>query len=93
MTPQDATNTHYFFANTRSFEQHNQQLNGFVQKMLIGIFSDEDKPMVEAQQRQIGEVELLDLNPVLLPVDAGAVRCRRVLRRLIESERASAEPK
>jgi vanillate O-demethylase monooxygenase subunit len=26
---------------------------------------------------------------VLLPVDAGAVRCRRVLRRLIEAERAA----
>lgn len=93
MTPQDATNTHYFYANTRNFQQQNPELNAFVQKMLVGIFAGEDKPMVEAQQRQIGEVELLSLNPVLLPVDAGAVRCRRVLRRLIESERATAEPK
>ena len=61
-------------------------MNAFVQDMLIGIFAGEDKPMVEAQQRQIGEVELLGLNPVLLPVDAGAVRCRRVLRRLIAAE-------
>jgi vanillate O-demethylase monooxygenase subunit len=88
MTPQDATNTHYFYANTRSFEQHNEQLNAFVQNMLIGIFAGEDKPMVEAQQRQIGEVELLGLNPVLLSVDAGAVRCRRVLRRLIAAEQS-----
>lgn len=91
MTPQDAANTHYFFANTRSFEQDNAQLNAFVQEMLIGIFAGEDKPMVEAQQRQIGEVELLGLSPVLLPVDAGAVRCRRVLRRLIETERTAAQ--
>lgn len=89
MTPQDAGNTHYFYANTRSFERDNHELNGFIQHMLVGVFSNEDKPMVEAQQRQIGSVDLLSLSPVLLPVDAGAIRCRRVLKRLVDAESAA----
>jgi phenylpropionate dioxygenase-like ring-hydroxylating dioxygenase large terminal subunit len=93
MTPQDATNTHYFFANTRCFDQQNAELNAFTQKLLLGVFANEDKPMVEAQQLRIGEADLLSLSPVLLPVDVGAVRCRRVLRRLIEAERTSGELK
>ncbi|WP_416425100.1 aromatic ring-hydroxylating dioxygenase subunit alpha [Pseudomonas sp. App30] len=93
MTPQDAGNTHYFYANTRSFERDNQPLNDFIQQMLLGVFANEDKPMVEAQQRQMGNVDLLGLNPVLLPVDAGAIRCRRVLKRLIDSESAVLQAK
>jgi vanillate O-demethylase monooxygenase subunit len=90
MTPQDAGYTHYFYANTRTFERENHALNEHIQEMLLGVFAAEDKPMVEAQQRQMGGADLLSLNPVLLPVDAGAMRCRRTLRRLIEAEKAEA---
>ncbi|PVZ42521.1 aromatic ring-hydroxylating dioxygenase subunit alpha [Pseudomonas sp. CC120222-01a] len=89
MTPQDGQFTHYFFANTRLFEQDNAELNAFIQPMLLNVFANEDKPMVEAQQVQMGEGELLNMNPVLLTVDAGAIRCRRVLKRLIEEEQAA----
>ena len=88
MTPQDDKSTHYFFANTRLFEQDNEQLNAFIQPMLLNVFANEDKPMVEAQQVQLGDAELLSLNPVLLTVDAGAIRCRRILKRLIDEEHA-----
>ena len=91
MTPQDDRNTHYFYANTRTFEAENQGLNEFIQQMLIGVFADEDKPMVEGQQMRMERTDLLNMNPVLLSIDAGAIRCRRVLKRLIASEKVASE--
>lgn len=90
MTPQDEVNTHYFFANTRSFVQDDPEFNAFVQSMLLNVFTNEDKPMVEAQQRAVGDSDILSLSPVLLTIDAGAVRCRRMLRQMIEAEKSEA---
>lgn len=57
---------------------------------LRGPFLHEDKPMVEAQQRAIGNRSFWDMNPVLLDVDAPAVRARRVLEQMLAAERATA---
>ncbi|EJL02671.1 vanillate monooxygenase family protein [Pseudomonas fluorescens Q2-87] len=55
-------------------------------------FHDEDLPMLEAQQRMMGDKSFWDLKPVLLIGDAGAIRARRVLDRLIAAEQqASAQ--
>ncbi|MBO9576626.1 MAG: hypothetical protein J7494_12890 [Sphingobium sp.] len=37
-----------------------------------GIFDREDGPMLADIQEQMGDAELLDLNPVILPRDRGA---------------------
>lgn len=49
-------------------------------------FLYEDKPMVEAQQRQMAGRSFWDMKPLLLDVDAPAVRARRVLEQLIAAE-------
>jgi len=86
MTPETDTTTHYFYANTRSFVQDDAEFNNMVDRMLIGVFAGEDKPMVEGQQQMMGTADLWSLKPILLQVDAGAVRVRRTLERLIKEE-------
>lgn len=54
-------------------------------------FTEEDLPMLEAQQLAMGDSDFWALKPVLLPGDAGAVRARRVLDGLIAQEHEAAE--
>lgn len=58
---------------------------------LIAPFRDEDLPMLEAQQRTIGERDFWSLRPAMLPIDAGAVHARRIMQRLIAEEQRQAE--
>ena len=48
--------------------------------------NNEDGPMLLAIDRDMAGAELLDLRPVVLPSDAGALRVRRVMRRLLKEE-------
>ncbi len=51
------------------------------------IFNNEDKPMIEAQQRSMGEInDLLSLRPVLLASNVPSVRVRRIILQLLEGE-------
>lgn len=90
MTPESESTTHYFFANTRSFLQDDGEFNSFIDQILIGVFANEDKPMVEAQQQLMGSADFWSLKPLLLPGDAGAIRARRILDRLIAQEQGQA---
>jgi phenylpropionate dioxygenase-like ring-hydroxylating dioxygenase large terminal subunit len=51
-------------------------------------FLQEDKPMVEAQQRAMAGRSFWDMKPVLLDVDAPAIRARRVLEQMLAAEAA-----
>ena len=64
------------------------EANAFIRPLLEGVFANEDKPMLEMQQRRIGGEDFWSLQPVLLPADAGAARVRRKLRALIDAEAA-----
>lgn len=54
-------------------------------------FRDEDLPMLEAQQRAIGAHEFWAMRPVLLSIDAGAIRARRIMEHLIANESATGD--
>jgi vanillate O-demethylase monooxygenase subunit len=43
--------------------------------------------MLEAQQNNLGDNDFWAMQPALLPIDAGAIRARRVMERLIAAER------
>jgi vanillate O-demethylase monooxygenase subunit len=84
-TPETATTCHYWFWTTRNFAispQANVQVRGFVEHA----FRQQDKPMLEAQQRRIGEADFWSLKPVLLAGDAGGVRVRRKLQQMVANE-------
>jgi vanillate O-demethylase monooxygenase subunit len=88
-TPETATRTHYFYAIAfpRAMGPLAESLARDNVQVLRGPFEHEDKPMLEAVQRNMGGADLWSMKPVLLPGDAAAVRARRVLQRLIEAER------
>lgn len=94
LTPATERTTHYHFAAAMppgtnlspEADQRFRQLRRFA-------FEEQDKPMLYAQQQAMGDAEFWDLKPVLLSVDAGPVRMRRTLERMVQEEqdRAGAE--
>lgn len=85
LTPATAHTTHYFWSSAVP-EGFDEQM---MRDTLVQAFDHEDKPMVEAVQRVMGEADLWDLDPVLLVSDAGGVRMRRKLAALIAAEQAA----
>jgi len=90
MTPETARTTHYFACGTRAFRVEDAELTKRSQTAVRHAFMNEDKPMLEAQQRRMGEADFWSLRPVVLPGDAAAIRVRRELAKLIETEEKSA---
>jgi hypothetical protein len=88
-TPASPSHTYYFYAAAMP-KSLGDWAGEAVQKNVGGLrqpFVDEDKPMVEAQQRAMGGRNFWEMKPVLLDVDAPAVRARRVLERMLLAER------
>lgn len=86
MVPETASTTHYFFCATRRFLVDDAGFTAYLRQVLTQAFEHEDKWMLELQQARIGEANLWDLNPILMPSDAAAVRARRKLDKLLAAE-------
>jgi vanillate O-demethylase monooxygenase subunit len=88
ITPRTETTAHYFFAFglPLSAGEFAAELVRYAVDGLIQPFEREDLPMLAAQQRAMGEAELWSLQPVMLPIDAGALRARRIVERLLREE-------
>lgn len=86
MVPETNGTTHYFFCSTRRFLTEDAEFSAYIRQALTQAFEQEDKWMLEMQQQRIGDAELWDLDPILLPSDAAAVRVRRKLDALIARE-------
>jgi vanillate O-demethylase monooxygenase subunit len=87
-TPETEKSTHYWFSfcMPKSMGEFGRQVAEEQVQGLSIPFTDEDLPMLEAQQQMMGDADFWSLKPVLLPGDAGAVRARRVLDKLIAAE-------
>jgi vanillate O-demethylase monooxygenase subunit len=86
LTPETATTTHYFFASTRNYNLDDAEYNAQHIAGMRHAFATEDMPVIEAQQLAMGDEELFDLKPLVLPCDTGGVRVRRKLSKMIEAE-------
>lgn len=86
MVPETTTSTHYFMCSTRRFLIEDEGFGTMLRGALAHAFLHEDKPMLEKQQARMGTDDLWALNPILLPVDAAAVRVRRKLDAMIAAE-------
>lgn len=93
MTPETEMSTHYFWAGARAFRTDDEQLSAQMHHGISLAFSQEDKPMIEAQQAMMGTTDLWSLKPVMLSGDAAPVHARRLLARLIEAERSGSAMK
>lgn len=91
MTPESQYKTHYFYGGDRNYRADDPATNYYQSKAIRAAFISEDKPMVEAQQREIGEVDFWDLKPALLTIDRGAIMARRRLAQLIREEAKKAQ--
>jgi len=89
MTPETDVTTHYFVLSTRDFRTADAGFNAAISQFVNTIFATEDKPMLEAQQARMGTSDLWATNPVILPIDSGAIQVRRILDRLIAAEAAA----
>ena len=89
-TPETAGRTHYWYWSTRSFAI-DPHANAAIRPIVEFAFIQQDKPMLEAQQRRIGDADFWSLQPALLASDAGAARARRKLDALIAAEAAAVE--
>lgn len=90
LTPESARSTHYSFTAVRwnvrtDSDELNAQIRGRITEMRKFAFSEQDAPVIEAQQRRI---DLADppLQPTLLAIDAGPVRYRRILERRLRED-------
>ena len=86
VTPETTRSSHYFYFNTREFRVDDADYNQQFAAGLRHAFTTEDKPMIEAQQRRLGDADLFDRSPVLLASDAASTRARRVYARLLAAE-------
>ena len=90
LTPENERSTHYFFTAVRfgvvtTDDKLNRELQEKVAKMRRFAFEEQDAPVIEAQQ-QVIESATTPLDPVILAVDVGCVRYKRVLGKMLEAE-------
>jgi phenylpropionate dioxygenase-like ring-hydroxylating dioxygenase large terminal subunit len=90
LTPENERSTHYFFTAVRfgvmtTDEQLNRDLQEKIAKMRRFAFEEQDAPVIEAQQRII-ETANKPLDPVILAIDVGPVRYKRILGKMLEAE-------
>lgn len=88
ITPSDENTTFYFWSQARDTNVDNKEIDEGIKKGVGDTFEFEDGAMVRDCADLMGTSDLMSLNPILLPSDAGAVRVRRMLAALIEKEQA-----
>ncbi|PZU10979.1 aromatic ring-hydroxylating dioxygenase subunit alpha [Sphingomonas sp.] len=86
LSPETATHTHYLFSSTRSHSLDSVEQDRRSLETIRHAFEMEDSPMLAAVQANMGTSDLWSLRPLILPGDAGAVRARRLLDKLIREE-------
>jgi vanillate O-demethylase monooxygenase subunit len=86
MTPAGEGEAHYFWAVARAFDNE-EQYDAKWAHFFGNIFRTEDAPMMEDIERNMEGRDLMDLRPVILPRDRGAVLARRTIARVIAAER------
>jgi phenylpropionate dioxygenase-like ring-hydroxylating dioxygenase large terminal subunit len=92
LTPETDRTTHYFFTAVRfNVLTTDDDLNGQIQDKIATTrrfaFEQQDAPIIEAQQEIIDFADA-SLDPVILAIDVGPVRYKKVLQRLIRAEQS-----
>jgi vanillate O-demethylase monooxygenase subunit len=85
ITPETRTASHYFWAIVRGFRLDDTALDQIIRDGIVRTF-DQDKTILEAQQRALGPDPDGAVFPVSIRVDAGPTQGRRLLRNMIERD-------
>jgi vanillate O-demethylase monooxygenase subunit len=84
-TPADENTTHYFLGVARPGAPNDEQ-DAEYRKYQLDVIQKEDGPMLESIHAYMDHRELMDMKPVLLNVDSGAMQARAVMKRLMSTE-------
>ena len=95
LTPETESTTHYHFCairqNPRRWgEPVDSEIRSIISNLRRQAFEFEDKAIIDAQQRNLDDPAIDKTHPVVLEVDVGPARCRRMMAEMIEAERATA---
>jgi vanillate O-demethylase monooxygenase subunit len=90
LTPETDRTTHYFFTAVRFNVQTtddtlNRQIQDKISTTRRFAFEEQDAPVIEAQQ-EIIDSALTPVDPIILAIDVGPVRYKRILQKMIERE-------
>lgn len=90
LTPETDRTTHYFFTavrfNVKTTEDGlNRQIQDKISTTRRFAFEEQDAPVIEAQQ-QIIDTATIPTDPVILAIDVGPVRYKRILQKMIAAE-------
>jgi vanillate O-demethylase monooxygenase subunit len=90
LTPESERSTLYHFTAVRfgvmtTDETLNRELQVKVANLRRFAFEEQDAPVIEAQQRVI-ESATTELDPLVLAIDVGPVRYKRILGKMLEAE-------
>lgn len=89
ITPETATSSHYFWAHARQIRRKDVALTDAIRRSVIETF-DQNKVVLEAQQIEAGLAGSVDPGMVL-GIDAGPVRGRRILAKALADEQLARE--
>src|SRR5258708_36313999 len=90
LTPETDRTTHYFFTAVRfNVLTADDALNAQIQEKISTTrrfaFEEQDAPVIEAQQEIIDAAET-SVDPVILAIDVGPVRYKKILEKLIRAD-------
>ncbi len=87
LTPETPTSTHYFWALCRNFLRGQPEMTERLRQAVVHTFN-EDKTVLELQQRSIDENPGLQVPNVAIRVDAAPMQARRMLAGFVDREKA-----
>jgi vanillate O-demethylase monooxygenase subunit len=89
LTPETETTTHYLFTAVRWNILTDAEANRAIREKLTVTrrfaFEDQDAPVIEAQQVRLQAAGGV-ISPVMLAIDAGPVRYKRIIQRRLDEE-------
>ena len=88
ITPETRTTSHYFWGIVRQFRLQDPALDDIIRDGIVRTF-DQDKAILEAQQRELGPDPDNVAFPVSIRVDAGPIQGRKLLASMIARETAA----
>ncbi len=91
LTPETESSTHYFVRGGQTLEPSNVALTQANRTAVLAVFQNEDIPLIEAQQRYLGDCDLMEFKPAILPLDKGPMLVRRYLAERIRQEQQQAQ--
>ncbi|HTH98506.1 MAG TPA: aromatic ring-hydroxylating dioxygenase subunit alpha [Stellaceae bacterium] len=85
ITPESETSSHYFWAIARCYDLEDAELTDYIRREVSRTF-DEDKHLLEAQQRRLTTQHGDGAFVVALRADAGAIQGRKVLETMLNDQ-------